>query len=300
MSWFNRMIVGMMPAFPKSLIWMFSRRYIAGKRLEDAVQKTLALNRAGCIATIDVLGENISRLDEAAAARDEGLRVLDAIRANGLGANLSVKLTQLGLKLDEEACYRNVRALAEKAASHGNFVRIDMEDASCTDATLRIYRRLRSEFRNTGTVIQAYLKRSEADVQALIREGIANLRICKGIYDESPQIAFKDREEIRTAFRSLVALLFEGGGTVAVATHDRQLVEWSLDAIRRNGVPRERVEFQMLLGVTEKQRSEIVAGGHRTRVYVPFGEQWYRYCMRRMKENPAVAGLIIKNLFVRN
>jgi proline dehydrogenase len=294
------MVVGMMPAFPQNLIWMFSKRYIAGKKLEDAVRKTQSLNREGCMATIDVLGEDISDLSEAEEARRDGLRVLDAILAGGIQANLSVKLSQLGLLLDGETCIRYVHELAKKAADNGNFVRIDMEDVKCTDATLRIYREIRKEFPNTGAVIQAYLKRSESDVRRLIDEKIAHLRICKGIYDESPDVAYKDREVIREQYKKLVRMMFDSGSYVGIATHDKTLVEWAVRTIREKNVPREKYEFQMLLGVTEKLRKALVKNGHRLRVYVPYGEKWYRYCMRRMKENPQVAGHVIKNLIVRN
>jgi proline dehydrogenase len=300
MHWFNKMIVGMMPAFPKNFIWIFSKRYIAGKRLEDAIGKTKQLNAAGILATIDVLGEDISSLSEAASAKEEALAVLDAIRDNGLRANLSVKLTQLGLHLDREACLQNVRALAKKAAEIGCFLRIDMEDSTCTDDTLGIYRAIRREFPRTGAVVQAYMKRSEADVRALIGEKIAHLRICKGIYDEKPEIAYKDREEIRDAYKRLVLMMFESGSFAAIATHDKKLVDWAVQAIRERKVPRENYEFQMLLGVTEKLRDDLVRDGHPLRVYVPFGEQWFGYCMRRMKENPQVAGFVVKNLFVRD
>jgi proline dehydrogenase len=300
MQWFNRMIVGMMPAFPRNFIWIFSRRYIAGKRLEDAVRMTKQFNAAGMLATLDVLGEDITDLSEAAAAKEEGLAVLDAIRGNGLDANLSVKLTQLGLHLDREVCYQNVRELAKKAAETGSFLRIDMEDSTCTDETLAVYRRIRSEFPRSGAVVQAYMKRSEADVRALISEKIAHLRICKGIYDESPEIAFKEREEIREAYKRLVLMMFDSGSFAAIATHDKKLVDWAVQTIRERKIPQENYEFQMLLGVTEKLRGDLVRGGHPLRVYVPFGEQWFRYCMRRMKENPRVAGHVIKNLFIRD
>lgn len=300
MQWFNKMIVGMMPAFPRNFIWIFSRRYIAGKRLEDAVRMTKELNAAGILATIDVLGEDIADLSEAAAAREEGLRVLDAIRDNALNANLSVKLTQLGLHLDREVCFQNVRRLAKKAADINIFLRIDMEDSTCTDDTLDIYRRIRKEFPGSGTVVQAYMKRSEADVRALIAEKIAHLRICKGIYDESPEIAYKDREEIREAYRKLVLMMFDSGSFAAIATHDKKLADWAARTIIERKIPRENYEFQMLLGVTEKLRGDLVGAGHPLRVYVPFGEQWFGYCMRRMKENPRVAGHVIKNLFIRD
>jgi proline dehydrogenase len=299
MQWFNRMIVWMMPAFPKSFIWIFSRPYIAGKRLEDAVRKTKQLNAEGMLATIDVLGEDIRDLSEAEAARKEGLEVLEAIRDNGLKANLSVKLTQLGLHLDREICYQNVRELAKKAAEINSFLRIDMEDATCTDETLAIYRRIRKEFPRSGAVIQAYMRRSEADVRALIAEKIAHLRICKGIYDEKPEIAYKDREEVRDAFRKLVLMMFDSGSFAAIATHDKTLADWAAQTIRERKIPRENYEFQMLLGVTEKLRGNLVRDGHPLRVYVPFGEQWHPYCMRRMKENPSVAGYVVKALFIR-
>jgi proline dehydrogenase len=299
MDWFNKMIVGMMPVFPKNFIWIFSRPYIAGKRLEDAVRKTKELNAAGILATIDVLGEDIKDLSEATAAKEEGLAVLDAIRENGLDANLSVKLTQLGLHLDREACFQNVHELAKKAAENNNFLRIDMEDSTCTDDTLGIYRRIRKEFPRSGAVVQAYMKRSEADVRALIGERIAHLRICKGIYDESSEIAYKDREEIREAYKKLVLMMFDSGSFAAIATHDKKLAKWAVQTIRERNIPRENYEFQMLLGVTEKLRRDLVSDGHPLRVYVPFGEQWYRYCMRRMKENPSVAGYVVMALFIR-
>jgi proline dehydrogenase len=300
MGWFNKMIVGMMPAFPQSFIWMFSKRYIAGKHLEDAVRKTKSFNKAEILATIDVLGEDIVDLSEASAAKEECLQVLDAIRDNGLEANLSVKLTQFGLHMNEETCYQNVLELVKKAGDFQNFVRIDMEDAACTDATLRIYRRIRRDFSNTGAVIQAYLKRSESDVRQLIDEKIAHLRICKGIYDESPEVAYKDREKIREQYKKLVLMMFDSGSSVGIATHDKLLVDWAVKTIQERNIPREKYEFQMLLGVTEKLRRSLVKEGHRLRVYVPFGEKWYRYCMRRMKENPQVAGYVIKNLFIRD
>ena len=265
----------------------------------DGSKKAKELNSLGCCATMDVLGEDISSLEEATSAKEECLRVLDAIEAGKLDANLSLKLSQIGLRIDKEHCYQNVREVIDKAKRVHNFVRIDMEDSTCTEDTLDIYRRLRKEYKNVGAVIQAYLKRSREDVKRLIDVGIAHLRICKGIYDESPEIAFKDREEIRESYMELVRMILESGSYVGIATHDKVLVDRSLEILKSMNVPKSRYEFQMLLGVTEKLRNELVSQGHRLRVYVPYGEQWYGYSVRRLKENPKIAGHIIKNIFVR-
>lgn len=299
MNWFNKLIVGLMPIFPKSFIWLFSRRYIAGKLLDDAVDKTKELNGLGCCATIDVLGEEVTDLDEATQSKDECIQVLEAIDANGLDANLSLKLTSLGLRIDKEHCYRNVKEIVEKAKQLKNFVRIDMEDSTCTDDTLEIYRRLRKDYKNVGTVIQSYLKRSKEDVQGLIDDGIAHLRLCKGIYDEPKEIAFKDKEEVRDSFMELIRMMLDSKSYVGIATHDKAVVDRSYEMIGSKKAKESDYEFQMLLGVTERMRGEIVNKGNRMRVYVPYGEQWYGYCTRRMKENPQLVGHIIKNLFIR-
>lgn len=299
MAFFNRILVTLLPLFPRSFIWIFSRRYIAGKTLDEGVAKTGRLNRMGIRVTMDVLGEEIASLEEAKTAKQECLRVLAVQREQQLDASLSVKLTSLGLHLDKDACFANVRAIVAKAAETGNFVRIDMEDSSCTDDTLAIYRRVRKEYDNVGTVIQAYLKRTRNDVRQLIEEGIANLRICKGIYVEPASIAFRDKDEIRKSYMDVVRMMLESGSYAAIATHDRLLVDRTFALLKELHSARDRYEFQMLLGVTEKMRSEIVSRGEHMRVYVPYGEQWYAYSMRRLQENPAVAGHILKNLFVR-
>jgi proline dehydrogenase len=299
MKWFNRLVVGVMPFFPKSFIWIFSSRYIAGKSLLNAVTKTQELNESGCLVTVDVLGEDITSLEEADSAKLQCLNVLETIRQNHLDANVSVKLTQLGLRIDKDRCYQNVKEIVQKADELKNFVRIDMEDSGCTDDTLGIYRKIRKDYRNVGIVIQAYLKRSQDDVKQLIQDGIANIRVCKGIYDESPEIAYKDKEKIRDNYTHLVRMLFESKSHVGIATHDKELVDRSFEMLDEYRVQKSQYEFQMLLGVTEGLRSELVSGGHRLRVYVPYGEQWYGYCMRRMKENPQVAGHVMKNIFIR-
>ena len=300
MQWFNRLLVKVLPFFPKSLIWIFSKRYIAGTTLENAIKESKSLNQNDILVTIDVLGEEISSLEEASAATAECEATLLAIDQSQLEGSLSVKLTQLGLRLDQEKCYQHVRGIVEKAASLNRFVRIDMEDATCTDDTLNIYRRLRQDFDNVGTVVQAYLKRTPADVQSLIDDGIANLRLCKGIYDESPDIAIKDKEGIREQFYQIIGMVLDAKGFAGIATHDPPVVEWSLKYLKEHPVSKENYEFQMLLGVAEHLRRDLVKQGHNMRVYVPYGIQWHGYCMRRLKENPRMAGHIIKNLFIRN
>jgi proline dehydrogenase len=298
MSWFNKLIVKILPLLPKSIVWLFSRRYIAGKTLEEGISKTREINNLGCCTTMDVLGEDIYTLEEAASEKEACLRVLDAIQQNGLDGNLSLKLTSLGLRIDKEQCFQNVREIVQKAKKLGNRVRIDMEDATCTSDTLEIYRRLRVEFNNVGTVVQAYLKRTVEDVSQLINDGIANLRICKGIYEESPEIAYKDKEKIRVQFIELTRMMLESDSYICIATHDKPLVDKSMELIQKFEIKQSKYEFQMLLGVTEKMRGEIVSAGHKMRIYVPYGEHWYGYSLRRLKENPKIAGHIIKNLFV--
>lgn len=294
MSFFDRLVVTTLPLVPRPLVGVFSRPYIAGSRLEDAIDTVRRLNAGGMMATVDVLGEHISRLEEADGPRDAYLALLSAIQREGVDANVSIKLTQLGMKIDPEACYRNLRQVIARAAENGNFVRLDMEESACTDETLRIYRRLRADgFTNTGVVLQAMLRRTLADADALAREG-AGVRLCKGIYVEPRSLAWNDREIVRRNYTLILERLLEAGSYVGIATHDEILVWEALRLVRRLGLSREAYEFQMLLGVDEELRSILVQGGHRLRVYVPFGEQWYAYSSRRLRENPRLAGTVAK------
>jgi proline dehydrogenase len=221
------------------------------------------------------------------------------IKENNLKSTVSIKLTQLGLKIDKELCYQNVKEIISEAASLGNFVRIDMEDATATGDTLDVYRRLRGEgFSNTGVVIQAYMRRSESDVRTLVKEG-TNFRLCKGSYNELPSIAYKGRQEIRDNYMRLLQIMLDGGSYVGIATHDDCLIDGALSTIQKSGFDRSKYEFQMLLGVRERRRDQIVREGHRMRVYVPYGEQWYAYSIRRLKENPLMAWYITKAIFFR-
>ncbi len=296
----HKLMIGAMPLMPRALTWRFSRRYIAGTHLDDAYRAVRELNEVGCTGTIDVLGEDITNQDQVNTALQLYRETLDGIQDNALQCGISVKLSELGLRFDVDGCESAMRALMSSARQHENFVRIDMEDSSVTSVTLDIYRELRRDFDQVGAVIQSCLHRSAQDVADLMAEGPTDIRLCKGIYIEPEDIAFTDADDIRDSFSELLDQLLEGGARVGIATHDPVLVERAEASIKRLGIEKDQYEFQMLLGVTERLRKRLVADGHSLRVYVPFGELWYQYSMRRLRENPNIAGHIIKNLFVRN
>ena len=286
MSVLDKTIVRLLPAVPRPVVRRLSARYIAGPELADARRVVAALNAAGKLATVDVLGEEITRPDEAEAITQAYLDVLDAIDEDGLDANVSVKLTGLGLKLDPQLARANVQAIAAR----GTFVRIDMEDSSTTDATLELYRDLLSAgTENLGVVLQAALKRTVDDARELAG---ANVRLCKGIYVEPPELAYRDFEAVRANYVDALDTLLDGGCYVGIATHDDRLVEQALRAVRERELEPHEYEFQMLLGVQPRLGDRLVAEGHRLRIYVPFGRQWYEYSLRRLQENPKVAGYI--------
>lgn len=297
---FHKALIGTMPYLPRGLIWRFSRRYIAGTRLEDAYGAVRRLNDIGCTGTIDVLGEDITNAEQVAAALDLYREALDGIRDNELQCGISVKLSELGLRFDVDGCNAAMHELLESTREHGNYVRIDMEDSSVTSITLDVYREMRREYDRVGAVIQSCLRRSKQDVIDLMADGPTDIRLCKGIYIEPEAIAYTDADEIRDSYSEILDILLEGGARVAIATHDPILVDRAEASIARLGIGKDRYEFQMLLGVTERLRSRLVADGHPLRVYVPFGELWYNYSIRRLRENPGIAGHIVKNLFSRN
>ncbi len=299
MSILNKLIVNALPLIPKPVVGQVAKRYIAGTTLADGIRTVRELNANGMMSTIDLLGEDVKDASEANQVKNNISPILRAIKENGLNSNMSVKPTQLGLKIDKELCFRNVKEIVAEAARLGNFVRIDMEDATTTDDTLELYRRLRKEgFTNIGVVIQAYMRRSESDVKALVKEGV-NFRLCKGIYNEVPSIAYKGRQEIRDNYMKLLQIIFDGGSYVGIATHDDFLLDGAVRMIEKFGLKKDQYEFQMLLGVREGRRDQIVKTGHRLRVYVPYGEQWYAYSTRRLKENPMMAWYITKAIFIR-
>jgi proline dehydrogenase len=284
----DRAIAWLLPAVPRPVVRRLSSPYIAGPSLEDAVRVVKGLNSEGKLATIDVLGEEVAHEAEAGAITAAYHGVLERIEHEGLDANISVKLTGLGLELDEGLCRRNLEALASDASGRGNFVRIDMEDSRATDATLRVYRELRAAgHANLGVVLQAYLRRTLGDAP-----GLANVRVCKGIYVEPLEVAFHDPDEIRGSYLATLDALLNEGAYVGIATHDEQLIRRALQRIAARGLSRDEVEFQMLLGVRAARGDELVRAGHRLRVYVPFGAHWYEYSIRRLQENPKIAGYV--------
>jgi proline dehydrogenase len=290
------LIVRTLPLVPRPIVRRVASRYVAGETLAEALEVVRGLNAEGCMATLDVLGEDVTRQEETDQAVAEYRLAIDEIASHDLDSNISVKLSALGLKLDPALCRRQFSRIVEAARRHGNFVRIDMEDSSVTEETLRIFLEFRGGGEKVGAVLQAYLRRSLEDARALGRVG-AGVRVCKGIYVEPPSIAYQDREEIRNAYMALVDTLLDAGSYVGIATHDPALVERSLESIRRRKLPREAYEFQMLLGVAGSLRKRLVAEGHRLRVYVPYGHAWYAYSVRRLKENPRIAGHIVRGLF---
>jgi proline dehydrogenase len=288
----DRAIVRVLPAVPRPVVKRLSQRYIAGATLEDAVAVVKQLNSAGKMATIDVLGEEITRREEATALLAEYEDVFETIEREQLDSNVSVKLTGLGLSLDHDFCRENVAELVGEAAARGNFVRIDMEDSSTTAETLQIYRELRGQgLDNVGVVLQAYMKRTLADV-AELADLRPNARVCKGIYVEPPEVAFQEFETVRLNFVETVGALLDLGAYIGVATHDDWVIGESLTLIEERGLPPEQYEFQMLLGVLPELGDELVREGHRLRIYVPYGRQWYEYSLRRLQENPKIAGYI--------
>lgn len=294
-SWLNNLIVFSLNFMPKALVRRFAGRYIAGDTLTDAVALIKDLNRQGMMATMDVLGESISNLSEARIAVDEYKRALNAIIEHKLDANISLKPTQFGLALDKGVAEANIREVVAEAHRLGIFVRIDMEDTPFTTDTYNLYLKLKRDFPKVGTVMQAYLRRSHEDVLRMLPEGI-NLRLCKGIYVEPRAHAYKDMAIINKNYALLLDELIKGKAYVGIATHDEKLVWEGIRVARKYQLSREQYEFQMLLGVDKELRDIILAGGHRLRIYVPYGNQWYPYSMRRLRENPQVAMHIVRNL----
>jgi proline dehydrogenase len=299
MNIINKVVVKSLPFVPKSLVRYFANRYIAGETLADAVRCVRQINSEGACATLDVLGEDIFTKEEAVESRRGSIEVLQAITKEKLDSNLSIKLTSLGLKLDKDFTTENVREILKVASQNNIFVRFDMEDSTCTTDTIDVFRILHKEFPNTGIVLQAYLFRSEEDAKLLAKEA-PNFRLCKGIYREPPSIAFQGRDEVQQNYLSLLKLMFERKAYVGIATHDSVLVDGAIKMIGEMGLQKHEYEFQMLLGVRPELRQKLVRDGYKVRLYVPFGEHWYGYSLRRFKENPEVAGYVAKAVFMRN
>jgi proline dehydrogenase len=272
-----------------------SSRFIAGSTLEEALAVCRRIRSEGIAATLDYLGENVRTLEEAGACRDMYLRMLDAMHAAGLEPNVSLKLTQFGLDFPTEACEENVAQLVERAAAIGGFVRIDMEASQYTDRTLGIVTRLHARFGACGTVIQAYLRRSPADIEALIGARI-RVRLCKGAYLEPPSVALESKLDVDRGYLELAGRLLDGGEYPAIATHDERMIEGVRRFVEQHKIARDRFEFQMLYGIRRDLQRELVSEGYRLRLYVPFGEAWYPYFMRRLAERPANLLFLLRNL----
>ncbi|MCW8984761.1 MAG: proline dehydrogenase family protein, partial [Thermoanaerobaculales bacterium] len=286
-----------MPFVPKPIVGRVARRYVAGDTIDDAVRMLRSLNEEGAMGTVDVLGEEVREPGRAIAAVDEYLRLLDRIEDEKLDANISVKPTMLGLKIDQALCEENVSRIVGRAAEFNNFVRIDMEDHTCTDSTIRLFRQMHEKHHaSVGVVLQSYLHRTIADINDLLPL-TPNIRICKGIYREPREIAWKEFETIRANFVFATEKLLSSGAYVGIATHDPYLVWAGMQIVDHLGLDRDRYEFQMLLGVDPELRRIILANGHRLRVYVPYGRDWYPYSIRRLRENPTVAHHVVRAMF---
>lgn len=293
---FSRLVVAILPYVPKPIVGIAARRYVAGETIDNAVDAIRRLNDEGAMATLDVLGEEVKDRARAEQFTKQYVHLFDTIQERGLDSNVSVKLTMLGLKLDIGFCRENLERICRSADGHGNFLRIDMEDHTVTDDTLALYREMRDKFGNVGCVLQGYMRRTQDDIRAMPAEGV-NIRLCKGIYVEPEKIAFKKYQEVRKNFVESLDLIMQRGIYPAIATHDAWLVDRAYELIEKHGLERDQYEFQMLYGVQPKLRRRIIDDGHRMRVYVPFGEDWHPYSVRRLRENPAVAGNVIRAFF---
>ncbi|GAA3409240.1 proline dehydrogenase family protein [Paenibacillus hodogayensis] len=274
-----------------------AEKFIASDTLAGALNKVKALNRKGIMATLDHLGEGIERLDEAAGYRDAYLKLLDGIARSRVDSNVSLKPSQMGLALDPETGYANIRAIVEKARETNLFVRIDMEGTPFTQATIDIVRRLHREgLTNVGTVIQAYLLRSEQDAAELSRERI-RLRLVKGAYKEPGTVAYQHTDEVIDNFRKLIGLTLDQGIYTAVASHDDRILTWTKNYAAQKGIPRDAFEFQMLYGLRMNEQAKLAREGYRIRCYVPYGSMWYPYYTRRLAEKPANLWLVVRHMF---
>lgn len=300
----NKLIANILPHMPKKLVWVFSKRYIAGETIEEGLLASKLLNEKKIEVTIDLLGEFIQTIEEATENRNQYFEIIRRFTDEKIIGNFSLKPTMFGLLIDKNICFSYLREIVAFAAERNTFIRIDMEDSACVDLEIEIYNKLRAEFpKNVGLVLQAYLRRTMSDLekfQILNAGGYPlNFRLCKGIYVEPEKIAFKGYQEVRDNYLNDLEFMFKNNMYAAIATHDKYLVEQSFKLIDKYKVSKTRYEFQMLFGVTPELRQSIVENGHKMRVYVPFGKQWFNYSTRRLKENPKMASEIIKALFVR-
>lgn len=299
-AWFNRLLVTALPVVPRPVVKAISNQYVAGESLSEMLTTVQRLQQEGATCTVDLLGEFITDLGQAHETARRYKELLQFLHQSQVTAQrkatISIKLTALGLLLDEETCTQLTRDIVATAAELDNFVRIDMEDTPCTDATIRLYLRLRQEFTNVGIVLQAYLRRTLGDTRHICDQRAGNFRLCKGIYIEPRKLAYQDREIVNKNYALVLEEMIKRGAFVGIATHDETLVWEACRLLDTYHVPPEQYEFQMLLGVDPELRNMLVAGGHPLRVYVPYGEQWYAYSTRRLKENPKIAGYVFQSV----
>ena len=297
MSIVQRALGAALPLIPKSVTKRVANRYVAGEGLDEALATAERLQQSSVRLTMALLGEEVTERERASAAVDEYLAVLRAIAERGIDSGISIKLTLIGLDIDEGFCRENLHRLLEAAAPANTLVRIDMEDHTYTDRTLDFYREVQPRYKHVGTVLQAYLRRTLDDIESLPAD--ANLRLCKGIYIEPRKVAFQSYERVRAKFLESLEAMLVRGQTVGIATHDEVLVDGAIALIEQHGIDKEQYEFQTLLGVTEGLRDRIRASGHAVRVYLPYGQDWYLYSMRRLRENPKIAVYVTKAMFGR-
>ena len=295
MKLINSILVKILSLFPKWMVKPFASPYVAGISVDDAVKTVKSLNKKGFLTTVDILGEHVHSKEESFNIRDEYLNLYD--RINGLDANISLKPTHLGMEIDPSLAEDNLLNILEKAKKNNNFMRIDMENSPYTDATIDIYKKCLSRYDKVGMVLQSYLKRTAQDIVDLDSEKF-NCRICKGIYREEEEIAYHDKEEIRNRFFEDVKLILRGKGYVAIATHDISLIDNIENWIIENKIPLNRFEFQVLYGVPMGNKlQQLLNKGYTVRNYVPFGEAWFDYSIRRLKENPNIMWYVLGNMF---
>ena len=300
----NQLIARMLPFFPEKLVWVFSKRYIAGEYISDALSESRKLNQNGVLVTVDLLGEYVNNLSEADHYKEQYIELIKRFTSEKIDGNFSVKPSMFGLLLDQEACYRNLYDIIEVAHECNSFIKIDMEDSACTSIEIALFRRLKVDFpTSVGLVIQAYMRRTLDDVKSLMDlhfpEAPLNFRLCKGIYIEEERIAYKGYQEIRDRYMEDLRFMLQTGIYACIATHDKYLIDKAYELIEELKIPKDKYEFQMLYGVAPILRKSIVDRGHKIRVYVPYGKQWFGYSTRRLKENPNMVWHIIKAMFVR-
>jgi len=300
----NKILADAIPYMPKKLVWIFSKRYIAGETIEDGLNASRKLNQEKIEVTVDLLGEFITTIQQAEENKNKYLEIIERFTAEGITGHFSVKPTSFGLLIDKEVCFSYIEEVVKKAAEKKRFVRIDMEDSQCVDMELELYRRLQQKYpAHVGLVLQAYMRRTLKDLldmSTIHQNGTPlNFRLCKGIYNEPKEIAYKEFEEIRKHYLQDLEYMLDHHMYVGIATHDKYLVEKAKEMIKAKNIDKSKYEFQMLYGVTPELRSSIVKEGHRMRVYVPFGKDWFGYSTRRLKENPKMASHIVKALFFR-